>query len=47
MVMLLFVPSSEMLKPLVVQFAVFKSEFCCKTNPVEADGHDIVTLLPE
>ena len=45
--MLLFVPSSKIVKPLVVQFAVLKSEFCCNVKPLEADGHEMVTLLPE
>ena len=47
MVMLLFVPSSEMVKPLVVQFAVPKSGFCCSTKPAEDDGHEMMTLLAE
>ena len=45
--MLLFVPSSEMVKPLVVQFGVLKSEFCCNVKLLEADGHEMITLLPE
>ena len=47
MVMLLFVVSSEMVKPLVVQLVVARLEFCCSTKPDEADGHEILTVLPE
>ena len=43
----MFVPSSEIVKPLVVQLAVFKSEFCCNVKPVKVDGHDTLMLLPE
>src|ERR1035437_5629074 len=46
-VMLLFVPSSEMVKPAVDQLAVARFEFCCSTNPVEGEGHETFTLVPE
>ena len=45
--MLLFVVSSEMVKPLVVQLVVARFEFCCNTKPDEAEGHDMLMLLPE
>jgi hypothetical protein len=46
MVRLLIVPLSEM--PLLVdQLVVVKSEFCCNVQPVEGDGQETVTLLPE
>ena len=47
MMMLLFVPSSEMVKPLVVQFVVARLEFCCNTKPDEAEGQTMLILLPE
>ena len=47
MVMLLFVLSSEMVKLLVVQLVVARFEFCCNTKPDEAEGHDMLMLLPE
>ena len=46
MVRFMFVPSSEM-PPLVDQFVVVKSEFCCKVQFVQDDGHDTFTLLLE
>ena len=46
MVMLLIVPLSEM-PPLVDQLVVVKSEFCCNVQPVEGDGQETVTLVPE
>ena len=47
MKMLLFVPLSDMIKLVVDQLVVVRSEFCCKTKSVEGDGHEIMTLLPE
>jgi len=47
MVMLIVVLLLFTAKPVVVQLAAFKLPFCCKTKPFEAEGHEIVTLLPE
>ena len=46
-VMLLFVPLSEMVQPLVAQLPVPTLAFCCKVQPVEGDGQETLTLLPE
>ena len=47
MVMLLLVPLSEMVKPLVGQIAAVTVVVCCKIQPVEGDGHETVMLRPE
>src|SRR5713226_2339200 len=44
-VMLLLAPSSEMVKPLVVQLVVLKSEFCCNVQLVKDEGHQTATVL--
>jgi len=46
-VILLFVPSSETVKPLVIQSGVLKSEFCCNVKSLEDDGQEMVTVFPE
>ena len=30
-----------------IQFVAVKSLFCCKTKPVNKDGHETITTLPE
>ena len=47
MVMLIVVLLLFTVKPEVVQLAVLKLPFCCKTKPVAGDGHETITLLPE
>jgi len=44
MVTLLVVPLVVINNPVFIQFAVFKSEFCCKTKSVAEDGHETVTV---
>jgi len=46
MVKKLFVPSLET-PPVGVQLVVVKSEFCCKVQPAEGYGQEILRLLPE
>lgn len=41
----LVVPLSLIRKPEFVQLVVEGLLFCCKTNPVENDGHEIMALL--
>ena len=40
-----FVPLSTGVWGTVVQLVVVRFAFCCKTNPVEGEGHEMSTLL--
>jgi len=43
---MLFVPLFVIMGSLfVVQLVVVKSAFCCRTNPVAGDGHEMTALL--
>ena len=39
------VPLLPMMKFEFVQLVVFKLPFCCKTNPVNDDGHERITFV--
>jgi hypothetical protein len=44
MVTLIVAPLVVTNQPVLIQFAVFKSEFCCKTKSVAEDGQETVTV---